>query len=773
MIPVSDDFLAEVGGDNRNFVYYIDANLADTTVLHLSNDDLWQGGVAVEDAISDETSLAVGSAIINQCTIILNNINEQFNSHEFKDARIVLRIGLMVDGAIEAFQKGEFSVDDVMYDGSLITLTCLDNMRKFDKPYTPGIQYPNTLHNIVVDACRQCDVALVAPAVEMPMWESTIPEIVFEQSLTFRDIIAWAAQINGTNARINRFGELEFMWYDLASLYVDEALIRPTTEPEYLEEDSTNESYVSVIKTQNNIGILLDYPVFNYLKALYTINVARMDTYITGVKVIVQNDNADDAALNEYTVGTDEYMIVIQNNKFITTDNAQDVANAVAEKVVGMRYRKATYSHIGYPTMEAGDVAFIFDGKDRLYRTIVSSTTFISGDRQTTVSSSETPVENVASRYTESTKNYVRSKETIKKTFDSLTERIQNSSGLYTTEMPDGQGGTIYYLHDKPNLSSSLIIWKMTAEAWGVSTDGGLTYKYGMTVDGDTIVRILSAEGVNADWIDSGAFRIYDTDGETILFLADRSNHSFEWHMSKSDLSSQGKLTLHSGSYNDGTEQAAGVAVDLLAEAQTVGYEEKAFLYANGMRFRNQHSTGGVEDYHYQTNIRPGSAYFENNEDGTHGTQIGGSGLSTTDDVSFGGFLYHNYANAGTSLELVSAINHLWKASMPRIVVPRYPGKTATVDISRFRTATTFAALVAVWNWTTSPASSFSLWAFGGLQGGLYEGVHPIYQSSFGGSVSISGSTLTITFYNTDGGGYAILPLIYAADDQLGNLPYV
>ena len=525
MIPVSEAFLAEVNGDNRNFLYYIDATLADTTVLHLGNEDLWQGGITVEDAISEETSLAVGSAIINQCTIILNNINERLNEYEFKDAKIVLRIGLMVDGAIEQFQKGIDTVNEIMYDGSLITLICLDNMVCFDKPYTPGVTYPTSLSVIVNDACRQCNVAFVQPSSEMPMWQSVIPDIAFEQSLTFRDIIAWAAQMNGANARINRFGELEFMWYDLASLNADASVINPAVDEVYLEEDSNDPTLVSVVETENNNGILLESPVFNYLKSLYTINVARMDTVITGVKVIVQNDNADESALNEYVSGTNEYMVVIQNNKFINNNNAQDVADAIAAKVVGMTYRKANYTHIGYPTMEAGDIAFVFDNKNRLYRTLVSSTIFVSGDQQSTYSAGETPVENLTNRYTESTKNYVRSKDVFKKSFNSLQERINNSAGLYTTEVPDGEGGTIYYLHDKPQLSSSMNIWKMTAEAWGVSTDGGETYKYGMTVDGDAIIRILDATGINADWLKVGTIQ---SRNDRALFNLDRGYFSIE-----------------------------------------------------------------------------------------------------------------------------------------------------------------------------------------------------------------------------------------------------
>ena len=71
-------------------------------------------------------------------------------------------------------------------------------------------------------------------------------------------------------------------------------------------------------------------------------------------------------------------------------------------------------------------------------------------------------------------------------------------------------------MHDKPVLEESMIVWKMTAEAWGVSTDGGETYNAGMTVDGDTIVRILTATGVNADWLKTGALRV-EKNGKTMV----------------------------------------------------------------------------------------------------------------------------------------------------------------------------------------------------------------------------------------------------------------
>lgn len=52
---------------------------------------------------------------------------------------------------------------------------------------------------------------------------------------------------------------------------------------------------------------------------------------------------------------------------------------------------------------------------------------------------------------------------------------------------------------------------KLTADAIGFSTDGGETYPFGLAVNGDTITRILSAVGVNAEWVKVGASSLPDS----------------------------------------------------------------------------------------------------------------------------------------------------------------------------------------------------------------------------------------------------------------------
>lgn len=75
-----------------------------------------------------------------------------------------------------------------------------------------------------------------------------------------------------------------------------------------------------------------------------------------------------------------------------------------------------------------------------------------------------------------------------------LADKLASASGLYMTNATQPDGSVIYYMHNKTNLSDSTIVWKMTAEAFGISTDGGRTYPYGLDVSGDAILKRIYAD---------------------------------------------------------------------------------------------------------------------------------------------------------------------------------------------------------------------------------------------------------------------------------------
>lgn len=84
-----------------------------------------------------------------------------------------------------------------------------------------------------------------------------------------------------------------------------------------------------------------------------------------------------------------------------------------------------------------------------------------------------------------------------------MGEEIKNSSGFYMTTF-EKDNATIVYMHNKKKLEDSQLIWRASAEVLSVSTDGGTSWNAAIDASGDAIVKTLSTNGVNADWIKAG-----------------------------------------------------------------------------------------------------------------------------------------------------------------------------------------------------------------------------------------------------------------------------
>lgn len=84
-----------------------------------------------------------------------------------------------------------------------------------------------------------------------------------------------------------------------------------------------------------------------------------------------------------------------------------------------------------------------------------------------------------------------------------LTSLLAQSFGVFKTEEVLPDGSTVHYMHDKPTLSASTNIWKMTGDAFAVSSDGGETWNAGLDASGNAILNVLSVIGINASWINA------------------------------------------------------------------------------------------------------------------------------------------------------------------------------------------------------------------------------------------------------------------------------
>lgn len=464
---------------------FVDLTLKDGTVLHLTNHELWNKGFQFEDAVSGESEFEIGSVIVNQCVISINNIYDDFTEYNFDGAEAVCYLGMQIsETQLEKIRICTMTVVEAPYqNSSVITLTCYDNASRFDRDYSEStLKYPATRSQIIRDACTVCGVTLGTPSFYGE--DFVVSERPADEALTFRQVLAWTAQLGCQWIRCNAYGQLCVGWYDL--------------EPKTF----------SKISSTNGLTINIDQVV------------------ITGVRVAEYSEDQADEEVNEYQYGKEGYVLSITGNRLITKGTGKEAVSRIGQKCVGMSFWPFSGSELMDIGLEAGDAVKITDRKGKTYQSYVTVTTLKPGEYQSVACNAKSAARNSAKRYSELTQAYVSQRRQAKKEktqweneLEGLSKRLNESPGLYTTEEADSDGGKIFYWHNKPDLKDSDIIWKMTAEACGVSTDGGKTWNTGLSVDGRLITKIMSTIGLNFSWGVGGELVIKDRSGKETVYM--------------------------------------------------------------------------------------------------------------------------------------------------------------------------------------------------------------------------------------------------------------
>lgn len=527
MINVTPQFRQALYDGNRNYLETVKITLTDGTVLNLTNEDIWQGSMSFEDAVSSDSDFQIGAAIINKQKLQLNNMYEDFNDYTFEGAEVITNIGLAcgTNGAVERIRKGTFIVDTADYDEAIVTLNLLDYMSKFDKPFSGvNISYPAQTYEIISAICTHCGVTLGT---------LTFPHNAFEiesgpesTTCSCREVLAWVAQICGCFARCDTQGRLELKWYDTNALDsflvgLDGGVFDETTSSSYQTGDTADGGSFNPWNT----GYVYDDGDFaQVLKNVHVISetfshsISVDDVVITGVRILVKRKSGTGNEIETISRGSAGYVIEISNNELITLDNANTIADWLATQLIGLTFRKANASIPSDPSIEAGDVGIIFDRKGNNFPILISKTIFSPFGQQTVVSSAQTPARNSAARYSAETKNYVELRKQIKQSESNwavaeqrLAQAIANANGLFQTDVTDPQTGAVtHYLHnkgpdgtadDQSGLNASdirIMISDVGITMTANGTDPNPTW-YGLTVDGTLIAQIIDTIKINFD----------------------------------------------------------------------------------------------------------------------------------------------------------------------------------------------------------------------------------------------------------------------------------
>lgn len=486
--------------------------------IPVSDSELWANGFEVNDSTSSNGTFTIGALIAGKLKIKLNNIYEDYGKYDFDKASVTAYVSKSFsDGTSEKLKIGEYRVSETSYDGSLITLTCLDNINNFNREYDSNLSYPTTAYEVVRDACIKCDVPFTMARFDNS--DYVINEIPSDnQKLTYGQVIAYILQLSGLWGKCGHDGELLIGWYDMSqfdSKGYDGGTFSTKTTP-YSDGDTLNGGNF----TDYSSGDIADGGTFTEVRNYHNIytqkdlNVATDDVVITGVKVIVtsKEDKAKDVNM---LAGKEGYVVSISDNPFILADKAQTVANYIFKKIGGMRFRPLDATLLSNPLIESGDVALVTDRKQNTYSCFISNRTFTVGSGTKISCDAENASRNSADKFSSETKAVVQARKVAQaqlsvydKQMQLLTQLMSQSLGLFKTEQVQEDGSIIYIMHNKADLNSSNIQWKMTANGMAVSNDYGKTWKAGIDKDGNAIFNIMSVIGINFDWAHGGTLTL-------------------------------------------------------------------------------------------------------------------------------------------------------------------------------------------------------------------------------------------------------------------------
>lgn len=542
MLNVSAKWQRAVMLDNDiNVNCFADIVTASGEKIPISDSELWANGFEVNDSTSSNGTFTIGALIAGKLKIKLNNIYEDYSKYDFDKASVTAYVSKSFsDGTTEKLKIGEYRVSETSYDGSLITLTCLDNINNFNREYDSNLSYPTTAYEVVRDACIKCDVPFTMARFDNS--DYVINEIPSDnQKLTYGQVIAYILQLSGLWGKCGHDGELLIGWYDMGqfdSQGYDGGTFSTKTTP-YSDGDTLNGGNFTDYSSGDSAdgGTFTEARNYHNIYTQKDLNVATDDVVITGVKVTVTSKEDKTKDVNALA-GKEGYVVSISDNPFISVDKAQTVANYIFKKIGGMRFRPLDATLLSNPLIESGDVALVTDRKQNTYSCFISNRTFTVGSGTKISCDAENASRNSADKFSNETKAIVQARKVAQaqlsvydKQMQLLTQLMSQSLGLFKTEQVQEDGSIIYIMHNKANLNSSNIQWKMTANGMAVSSDYGKTWNAGVDKDGNAVFNIMSAIGINFDWAHGGTLTlggennvsgvqyVKDAKGKTLVIL--------------------------------------------------------------------------------------------------------------------------------------------------------------------------------------------------------------------------------------------------------------
>lgn len=295
----------------------------------------------------------VGGATASKIEVSMFTKSQEF----VKGKEVRFEIGAMADGTIEWIPMGYFTIKEQKKDRNLLTFTAYDRLEsKLAKAYKSKItKYPVESKEFLTDISKQTGVEFDTSklsdnliidkilTVNDQSGEKTYKEPF--DGFTMQQVVGYIAQLHGTFAICDRNGKVTFRWYE--ALTTDYPGKIGDAAGDYLKDQNLSFIY-------NTIEFLKESHTYLIKTNRYFDDLLQSETMcqISGISCDTEN--------NHYESGTNI------NTNLSNPVMTQEWLDKILEKIKDTRYYPVSFSFMGDPRLDVGDVVTIVDAKNNL-----------------------------------------------------------------------------------------------------------------------------------------------------------------------------------------------------------------------------------------------------------------------------------------------------------------------------------------------------------------------------------------------------------------------
>lgn len=456
--------------EQRDAVQYarLEAHFPEGESLSLGADNL--RSFVISDASSQTGGISVGFAAMRE---LKTELEGDFAAYDWDNASVDAYV---IDGET-SMRYGRYTVATVKISDGTTVLQMYDPMYLHEQEYASELTFPASVAAVLTELAE-------VHGYQVPgLTQMDFNDIMIAAKpagITERQMIAYLMQLaGGYVARFNASGQLVFAVYDKTAWqgepYEISGLITEDYEP----------------------------PVT-----------------VTGIRCVVDNV--------EYMEGDSGYVIELTGNPLIHQENAAEAVQRVAAHYVGLTTCPCSISVYDDYALECVDAVRVRDRSGAAHDMYIMSLSTSLQDVTACICTALPKAKQAASggsagqRILQAAEKSAEQKlNQYDATVKSLTETISHGLGLFITREKQPDGSVITYLHDNADMEQSLVRFYATANGLigqtRPNTEESWTTTAALSAMGQALLQVLTVQGLNAGWINSGTFAARDPDGNIVF----------------------------------------------------------------------------------------------------------------------------------------------------------------------------------------------------------------------------------------------------------------